>query len=120
MKEKNIKEWYRNLVEHLYEKVRRLWCANEAISYGEGGISAVARATNVSRTTITAGVKELKGEKKIPSLGKIRRDGGGRKKNSEKDKTLRKELEAIVEPTTVGDPERPLKWTSKSLRNLAK
>ena len=61
-----------------------------------------------------------KGQKKMAISDKIRRAGGGRKKNTEKDKTLQKDLEKMVEPATVGDPERPLKWISKSLRNIAK
>lgn len=118
--EKEIKIRYTKLVDHLDEKGRRLWCANEALAFGKRGISAVSRATKVSRTTITEGVRELNGDKEIVSSGRTRRQGGGRRKNTEKDKSLRQELEKIVEPTTVGDPERPLKWTSKSLRNLAK
>src|SRR3972149_5694989 len=49
----------------------------------------------------------------------IRRPGGGRKKTAQKDTTLRTDLEALVEPSVAGDPQSPLRWTSKSLRKLA-
>jgi Rhodopirellula transposase DDE domain len=35
------------------------------------------------------------------------------------DPTLVRDLEALIEPTTRGDPESPLRWTCKSTRNLA-
>ena len=35
------------------------------------------------------------------------------------DATLLRDLERLVEPVTRGDPESPLRWTCKSLRNLA-
>ena len=72
---------------YLDEKARRLWYANEAVRMGRGGITFVASSTGVSRTTITEGVKEIKGEK-TPIEKNFRRKGGGRKRNVEKDKRL--------------------------------
>ena len=48
-----------------------------------------------------------------------RRPGGGRKRTTEKDPTLLADLDALVEPMTLGDPDSPLRWTSKSVRHLA-
>jgi hypothetical protein len=49
----------------------------------------------------------------------VRRPGGGRKKLMQTDPTLLADLQDLVEPTTRGDPQAPLLWTSRSLRNLA-
>ena len=82
----------------------------------------VARATGLSRTTIHQGVKDIEGlrKKKDSEVGKrIRAPGGGRKPTSEHDPTLRQDIERLVQPTTRGDPESPLRWTCKSTRQLA-
>ncbi|MDO8619431.1 MAG: ISAzo13 family transposase [Candidatus Daviesbacteria bacterium] len=113
-----IQERFQRITDHLDEKTRRLWCANEALAIAYGGVSLVSRQTGVSRTTITEGVKEIKGEKELPKE-KIRRDGGGRKLQTTKDKKLKSDVKIAVESSTIGDPESPLKWCSKSLRNIA-
>ena len=119
MKEIELKKRFEQIKPYLDEKARRLWCANEAICMGRGGITFVASVTGLSRTTITEGVKEIKGNK-TPTEGNVRRKGGGRKGNAEKDKQLRPDIETLVESSTRGDPESPLKWTSKSTRKIAK
>ena len=105
------------------EQTRRLWAAAEAQVIGRSGISLVARATGLSRTTIHQGIKDLVAlhETKDPAEGKkrIRAAGGGRKPIGEYDPTLRKDLERLVDPVTRGDPESPLRWTCKSTRQLA-
>ena len=105
------------------EQTRRLWAAAEALVIGRSGISLVARATGLSRTTIHQGIKDLVAlhETKDPAEGKkrIRAAGGGRKPIGEYDPTLRKDLELLVDPVTRGDPESPLRWTCKSTRQLA-
>lgn len=104
------------------EQARRLWAATEAKVYGYRGISVVARATGLSRTTIHQGIKDIDGlcEHLAQEKGKrIRASGGGRKSINEHDPTLRLDIERLVEPTTRGDPESPLRWTCKSARQLA-
>ncbi len=113
-----ISERYERIRSHLDEKGRRLWCANEAISIGRGGITLVAHGTGVSRTTITEGVQELRGEKAL-WYGRVRREGGGRKKQIAKDPALVGDLERLVESSTRGDPENPLLWSSKSTGHIA-
>jgi len=81
MTEQEIRERFSRLAGHLNEQAKRLWCANEALALGWGGITLVAKATGVSRTTITGGIEELLGIRPLPSQG-IRRPGGGRKKKS--------------------------------------
>ncbi|MDP4188761.1 MAG: ISAzo13 family transposase [Bacteroidota bacterium] len=122
--EQIISEKYELLKPFLDEQKKRLFVAAEAISLGEGGISIVSRATGVNRETISKGCKELESgmiggiESSVPE-GKIRAPGGGRKKSIDKDPTLVSDLESLIEPTIRGDPESPLRWTSKSSRKLA-
>lgn len=113
-----IRAKYEALSPSLTERSRRLWCATEAMDVGWGGIALVSRATGVSQATIWRGTHELKsGESLEP--GRVRRSGGGRKSVVEKDPTLLRDVESLVEPTVSGHPESPLLWTSKSVRKLA-
>ena len=106
------------VLPHLDERQRRLVLAAEARSLGHGGISLVARASGVSRVTITAGIGELEaGEEPVP--GRVRRAGGGRKALTQTDPGLRDALDVLVEPDTRGDPMTRLRWTTRSTRNLA-
>jgi transposase len=102
----------------LDERSRRLVAAAESVAIGRGGVSAVARATGMSRQVIRQGVRELT-EVGVHPPGRIRRPGGGRKRAVVQDPSLLRDLEGLVEPVTRGDPESPLRWTCKSLRKLA-
>jgi hypothetical protein len=102
----------------LDERSRRLWAATEAMEFGWGGITAVTIATGLSPTTIAMGLGELRSGN-ISEGARVRRPGGGRKSVSEHDPALVPALERLVEPTTRGDPESPLRWTIKSTRVLA-
>ena len=117
-----IKAKHQALTDRLDETTLRLWAAVEARTLGRGGVSTVAKAVGMSRTTIYAGLKEL--DSPTPSNGshdyRVRNKGGGRKKLTEKDVTLLSDLDALVEPTTRGDPQSPLRWTCKSTPRLAK
>ena len=103
------------------ERSRRQWAAAEGRELGWGGVTAVARATGLSRTTISAGLRELKLPAKHRSVEgtRVRRPGGGRKTLTETDPGLLAALEALIEPATRGDPESALRWTCKSTRRLA-
>ena len=96
------------------EKARRLFLASEAKTIGWGGIEKVSRATGVSNDTISKGCKELDEEPELIESGKIRKPGGGRKKIIDTDPTLLSDLDSLIEPSTRGDPESPLRWTCKS------
>jgi hypothetical protein len=109
---------YALLKPALNERARRLWAATEAMVLGHGGIATVVQATGISRSTISRGLKELKGSTAVEPR-RTRRPGGGRKRNVEKDPTLLADLDALVEPTASGAPDAPLRWTSKSVRKLA-
>ena len=113
-----IREKYQMLAPELNERTLRLFAAAEAKYLGRGGITLVARAIEVSRDRISRGLQDLEAEKKLEQ-DRIRRPGGGRKKQVEKDPTLEKDLEQLISPYTRGDPEAPLRWTCKSVRKLA-
>jgi transposase len=115
-----VRKKYRELRDFLDERGRRMWAAAEASSLPRGGVSLVAQATGLSRTTIHAGIRELKQRKGKPQpTGPIRRAGGGRKPLTFHHPELPKALEQLVEPVVRGDPESFLRWTAKSTRKLA-
>jgi hypothetical protein len=117
---KTLRRKYRAVAPGLTERSRRLWAASEAAAVGHGGIALVERATGISRPTISRGMREVaRGAHATLPPERTRRAGGGRKRALEKDATLGADLEALVEPTTSGDPDSPLRWTSKSVRHLA-
>jgi hypothetical protein len=107
----------------LTERLRRQWAACETLTLPRGGVALVAQATGLSRTTLWAGRKELRQQAAAPAEAlqpeRIRAPGGGRHWVEDADLTLIGDLEALVEATTRGDPESPLRWTCKSTRNLA-
>src|SRR5246127_5864213 len=105
------------LVPHLDERQRRLLTGAEARVLGHGGIRLVARAAGVREAMVAQGVTEL--DSGAEPLGRARRPGGGRKRAAEVDPGLRPALLALVEPQERGDPMSPLRWTTKSTRNLA-
>jgi len=105
------------LFPHLDERQRRLLMGAEARVLGHGGIRVVARAAGVREATVAQGVTELdSGEE---PLGRARRPGRGDEREAEVDPGLRPALLALVEPGSRGDPMSPLRWTTKSTRNLA-
>ena len=116
---RNCRAKYRALAPTLTERSRRVWAATEARALGRGGTTLVARATGISTSTITRGLRELRSRARL-AAGRVRRPGGGRKRTVDKDPTLLRDLEGLVEPTASGDPESPLRWTAKSVRQLAR
>ena len=115
---------FQTLSGRMDEATLRLWAATEARSLGRGGVSLVAKAIGMSRTTIHAGLAEMKAE--APAGGpahdarlRSRVAGGGRKRLADKDASLLHDLDALVEPVSRGDPMSPLRWTCKSTYRLA-
>lgn len=117
--EQRIRNTYRILKSSFNERSKRLFAAAEAQNIGRGGITIVERATGIERHVITRGIAELKNKGVLRKQTRIRRPGGGRKKNIVKDEKLVKNLKELIEPATKGDPMRPLLHVSKSLRHLS-
>lgn len=116
---KEIRTKYNFIKKFLNEKTKRLFCAAEAKTIGRGGIAIVTKATQVSRTTIAKGIKELSIDKTTSKESGIRKKGGGRKKAIDINPEIEKIILNIIEPTVRGEPESSLLWTTKSLRNLS-
>ena len=102
--------------------MRRQWAAAEARGLGYGGVTTVSCATGLSRTTIAAGLAELDLPltERFREAMRVRRPGGGRRPLTESDPQLLEALESLIEPSTRGNPESPLRWTCKSTRRLAR
>jgi hypothetical protein len=114
-----LRRKYARMGSSLNERTRRLWAASEALEIGRGGIAAVRQATGLSYEAIAHGIADVEaGDPLDPA--RIRRPGAGRKRATSLDATLSRDLDRLVEPASRGDPESSLRWTSKSLRRLAR
>jgi hypothetical protein len=106
-----VRQKYQTLVLIMDERMRRRWAASEAVALGWGGITAVSEATGLSHTTIRLGIAESRAPETDPNPDPknphVRRPGGGRKRLAEEDRTLFTDLEALVNPSTRGDPQSP-------------
>jgi len=118
-----IRQKFELLRPVLTERMRRQWAASEALALPRGGLTLVAQATGLSRTTLWAGVRELRNPSAAPpppsDPRRCRRPGGGRHRVEVDDPRLLEDLERLVNPATRGDPMSPLRWTCKSTRKLA-
>jgi len=112
-----IRERWETFGSRLNERGRRLFAASEVRAAGRGGLALVSKITGLARSTINRGEDDLDGAP-LPE-GRVRREGGGRRKLSDQHPGLREALLGLVEPATLGDPMRPLVWVSKSLQKLA-
>jgi hypothetical protein len=101
----------------LNEQSRRRFVALEAQALGHGGVSLMAQISGLARSTIYHGRSDILHAVSAPP-GRIRKQGGGRKKKASEDPTLVADLKRLVTPATRGDPMRPLLWTNRSLRHL--
>jgi len=112
-----ISKKFEKIKSLLNEKSIRIWCATEAEAYGRGGIKLVHKATKISRPTIIKGMRELDSD--LTDSKRIRKSGGGRKSIINKHPDILVKLNELIEPVTRGDPENPLRWSSKSTIKLA-
>ncbi len=114
-----INEEWLTLFSTLSESQKRWSAAVKSLEIGYGGISKVSRATGLSRTTVTQGIKDIKSKKLDDCSDRVRAKGGGRKTSASSDKKLKVSIEKILSETTAGDPMSSIKWTCKSVRNIA-
>lgn len=114
-----IKEKYTSISGELNERSKRIWAASEAKSLGYGGVTKVHKATGISRSTIHLGMKEI--SRGFSDLIKgVRKKGAGRKSLESNNVELIELIETIADINSIGDPDNPLRWTTKSLRNITK
>jgi transposase len=104
------------IIPLLNEKQRRVLAGVEAKSIGRGGIKILSDITGMDRKTIRKGIKDIKLKNK--NIDRIRVSGGGRKKITDQNPTLEKVIEELIDSDSRGDPESPLRWTIKSVRNI--
>ena len=118
---KNYKNKINTMMPLLNEKQKRIYLASEAIAMGRGGVTEVSRISGISRSVITAGIKDINnGDVTVLSVdAPIRRKGAGRKPITETQPGIKEALEKLVSDSTFGDPMSPLLWTTKSIRKLA-
>ena len=114
---RSIREKYLRISSTFNELSRRLWAGNESISIGYGGIAVVSKATGISKKTIKKAMREIQSIS-YPT-DRIRRDGGGRKDITVNKPGVKEKLMELVEPSIQGDPQSPMLWISRSLRNLS-
>lgn len=105
------------LAVHLDERSKRLWAGAEAVSLGYGGTEAVVRATGIAATTVRRGIADLRAGEVLE--GRVRRRGAGRKPIADADPGVLEDLDRLADDGERGDPERPLRWCSKSHARLA-
>jgi hypothetical protein len=120
MEDDKIQERINRLAPFLNEKQKRLQLAVEAKSYGWGGQSRISALSGVDRMLVARGIKELENVDLQVEKDRIRHKGAGRKKEVTKQEGLVGAILQIVEPHTVGDPQKPLLWTGKSVRHIHK
>jgi len=102
-----VRKRYREMTPVLNEQSRRRFVALEARALGRGGVSLMARISGLARSTIYHGLSDIRDQTSV-ATGRIRKQGGGRKKKSIQDPTLVVDLKRLVEPVTRGDPMQPL------------
>ena len=117
--EEVLAQKFADLWPHLNERQRRLVVGAEAKALGRGGVTAAARAAGISRPTVAKALSELAGPPEAMAPERSRRPGGGRKRAGDLDVGLVDALEALVDPDSRGGLESPLRWTTKSTRQLA-
>ncbi len=117
MNAEQIRRRYEALAPFLNEKQRRLLAGTEALNFGAGGQERIAALLGLAKETVGRGMREVRHPETIEPE-RVRAKGGGRKRVVDRDTTLRRDLEELLEATTRGDPECALRWTTKSLRNL--
>jgi len=119
MKEdKKLADKINSLLPRLNEEQKRIYLATESIYMGRGGKAKIEKLIGVSHNTINKGLKDLKSYIPVASKERIRKEGGGRKKKITAGVWMK--MKAFIEPHTRGEPESPLQWVSKSLRNIEK
>ena len=121
-----IKQILLDLTPYLDEKQKRILYGSAASALGHGGIAFVNEITGSSRNTITSGMDEITSSVKENSpsddrTGRIRKPGAGRKSALEKNPLLYEKIEEIITQNgdTYGNPDKPLRWTTWSLRKIA-
>lgn len=110
----SAEEKYINIHKILNEKQWRQYLANEALE--KDNVALVARAAHVAINTIRRGITEVESGDLYTPGNRIRAKGAGPKRIVDTDKTLKSDLDKILDPK--GDPMSLVLWTTKSVVHL--
>lgn len=113
-----IKTKYLAIKKESNERFIRIWAATEAISLGYGGVKIIHKATGMAKSTIIRGKEEVLNKNPIEK-NRIRRKGAGRKPLEKIDDQINQKVLSMADVNSIGSPESPLRWTTKSLRNIS-
>lgn len=123
MIDESTKNRIEKMLPHFDERLKRLYLAAEAEALGRGGIAEISGFTGLHRNTISAGIKELNSGEVLTTqdgeYSRTRKEGGGRKSITANQPGILDALGRLIDGSSYGNPENPLRWTTKSLRNLA-
>jgi hypothetical protein len=107
--------------EQLSEKDRRLYAAVEAQKLPRGGQSYIAELLSCARKTIRRGIEELKNPELLPEKGRIRHQGGGRKRILDTHPELDDQFVNVLQDYTAGDPMNvDIRWTNLTPLQIVK
>lgn len=127
VEKQKLEQFIGRMMPVLNEKQRRLFLGCMADCLGRGAVALLHNLTKVSRVTINHGrdeaaelIEDPTARPRVSELEQTRRPGAGHKSIVEKYPTIKEELMALVDGSTIGNPENPLCWTTKSLRHLEK
>jgi len=114
--DKKLADRINSILPYLNESQKRILLASETRYIGRGGKAKIQRLIGVSHNTINKGLEELATDKPVIPNERIRKAGGGRKKKITP--RVWEKIRSFIEPHNRGEPESPLQWVSKSLRNI--
>ena len=95
--EEGLAEFFSVVLPLLDERQRRVTAGAAAAMFGRGGVTAVARAASMSRNTVKNGAQAVASGEAAPT-GRVRCEGGGRKRLIDKDPDLLLELDDLIDP----------------------
>lgn len=120
----NLKEFVQLIGPTLNERQNRIFLGSLSKLLGSRCNTLVQNLSGADRKTIIKGKSEAEELKQLPKeewpdfINYVRESGAGRKSVTESNPKLKEAIKTLVEPHTLGNPETPLTWTTKSLRNL--
>ena len=106
--------------ETLSEKDRRRYAGIEALRYGPGGRSYIAKVLGCSRRTVSRGAKEVSQLSGVEVDRRIRRPGAGRKSYEEQWPDIDATFLQVLQDHTAGDPmDDKIRWTDLTVGQIA-
>jgi hypothetical protein len=117
-----VEETMRCFYNSLNEKDRRRFAGLEALQFGQGGRSYIARVLGCSRNTVSKGAREVSGLPTREVEQRIRKTGGGRKRYTVAwGSVLDEKFLIVLHEHTAGDPmDETVRWTNLTPGEIVK